>query len=162
MAFQPIGFTGRTVRAKDHGAAFASLMGDGRVDGCAVSYASNTVTLSSGWIVACGRLIYNNAGITESITASSGYVQLVLVVDATNTGAGSIVQRTASSANGFPALSQGDINGSATTYEMELCVVDVTGNALVRTMQPAARPIFVTTAAPTSSSPDGIYLVTEA
>lgn len=161
MALQPIGFSGRTVRAKDHGAAFAALMTDGRVAGCAIAYSSGSVSLASGWLVAAGRLIHNNATLSTAISATSGFVQLVLVVDITGTGSTTIVQRTASTENGFASLSQGDINGgSATVYEVELCVLNMNTGALVRSLGMAARPIYITTAAPTSSSPDGIYLVT--
>ena len=77
-----------------------------------------------------------------------------------STGVISIEERTAASEAELSPLTQQNINdGSSTTYEMEIALVNLAAGTLVRSMGAAARPVRVVTAVPTASSPDGIYLV---
>lgn len=160
MSLRKVIFDNATVTAKDFGAAFAAICADGRITGAAVSFSGGTVGIATGYLVACGRLIENTTAITVTPTGT-GVAQIVLVLNV-STGTVSVESRVASSESALTPLTQDNINdGSHTTYEAELALVNLTEGTLVRSMGMAARPIYVTDTVPTSSSRDGIYLVTE-
>lgn len=160
MSLRKVVFDNATVSARDFGAAFAGICADGRIVGAAVSYSGGVISIGVGYIAACGRIIENTTAI--SLTPSgTGVAQIVLVVNV-STGTVSIETRTATSESALAALTQNDINdGTSTTYEMEVALINLTEGTLVRSMGMAARPIRIVGAVPTASSPDGIYLVTE-
>ena len=163
MAFQKITFPSSTLTAPNFGALFAGTLTDGSLSGCAVSYSGGTLTITAGYLVACGRLIYNNATITQTVTGT-GTRQVLLVIDASGTGTLSItVQNEAE-------LTQEDINnGVDTDYELELAAIDMSSGSLVRSLGPAQakysglssdqmRTITVGTADPTGGSDGDIYI----
>lgn len=172
IQLQPIGFNGRTVRAVDHGAIFAATLEDGLIAPCSLhkDTANNAISLSAGWLVVAGRLILNSITRYITLESASGFIQLVVHVDTSaDDGQGSveIQQRQNSSLSGFAPLQQQSINSddpNATIYEVELCVVQMPGIQWVRWLDDASPKcdpkIYVTNAVPTSSSPDGVYLVT--
>ncbi len=123
MALQKIIFPSSTVTAVSLGALFAGILQDGSVDGCAVIYQGGAVNLAEGYLVACGRLIHNNAAISQAVP-SVGAAQVVLVIDASGAGTLSLTVRTADTEGGLPALTQEDINnGVDTDYELEIALV---------------------------------------
>lgn len=158
MALSGVTFDGCSVSARDHGVLFSGLLPDGVLRGCAVSYSSGSVTIAAGYLIACGRVIEVESATTVAVTGTQ-YSQIVLTINAsTPTFTLSCVN---SASTTFPALQQDDINdGASTTYQIELGVVDVGNAAMLSTIGSVALPIRVVDAVPTSSSPDGIYLVT--
>lgn len=159
MSLRKIIFDSSTVNARDLGAALAGICADGRVSGCEVSYSAGTVGIAKGFLMAHGRLIENTAAIAEAVSGT-GVAQLVLVVSVSGTGSVSVAVRTATSESALTALTQDDINdGSHTTYEVELALVDLSENTLVRSIGMASYPIHVVEAAPASGAADGLYFV---
>ena len=139
MALRKVVFDSATVAAKDFGALFAGTLTDGRVDGCDVSYAGGSVSVAVGYLIACVRLIQNNAALTVTPEGSTGVAQIVLVVNLTGSGTVSVATRYASSAAALSALTQDDINdGSSTLYELELALVDLEAASLLRSLAQAA------------------------
>lgn len=98
------------------------------------------MSIGTGYLLACGRLIYNNASMSVSVTGP--VAQVVLVIDASGTGSLTTDVRTAASVGDLSPLVQEDINnGVDTDYELELAVIDVTGGSIVRTLPAAAAKI---------------------
>ena len=158
MSISGVTFSGCHVSAKDHGVLFSAILPDGVLRGCAVTYNSGTASVAPGYLVACGRVIEVESTSTLAIPGEQ-YAQIVLTIDAsTPTFTLSAVN---SSSTTFPPLTQQDINdGASTTYQIELGVVDIGNGTMLSTIGSVALPVRIVTAVPTSSSPDGIYLVT--
>lgn len=159
MAISGVTFDGCSVSARDHGVLFSGILPDGVLRGCDISYAGGVCTISPGYLIACGRVIEVESTTTVPVTGTQ-YSQIVLTIDASVPNF--TLSSVASSSTVFPALTQDDINdGSSTTYQMELAVIDVGNNSVLSTAGSVAHPIRIVASVPTASSPDGIYLVTE-
>ncbi len=168
MALQKVIFPSSTVTASNLGALFAGVLKDGAVDGCAVTFSGGAVNLAEGYLIACGRLIHNNAVISQPVPGS-GAAQVVLVIDASGTGTLTLAVRTAETDSGLPALTQEDINnGVDTDYELEIALV--VGGVLTRSIGAATarntgipadrmRKITVSESPPTGGSDGDIWLV---
>ncbi len=138
MALQKIIFPSAAVTANNFGAIFAGILSDGAVNGCAVSYSGGVVSVAAGYLVAHGRLIYNNDTLTVAVSGS-GVAQVVLVIDASGTGTLTVSARYAATEGELSPLVQEDINnGVDFTYELELACVDVAGGHLLRSLGTAA------------------------
>lgn len=159
MALSGVTFDGCSVSARDHGVLFARTMPDGVLRGCGVAFNGASVTISPGYLIACGRVIEVESATTVAVTGTQ-YTQIVLTINITQpTFTLSGVNSTSTQ---FPELTQEDINdGTSTTYQIEIAVVDVANNAIMHSIGSAAYPIRIVSAIPTSSDKDGIYLVTE-
>lgn len=159
MALSGVTFDGCSVSARDHGVLFARTMTDGVLRGCGVAFNGASVTISPGYLIACGRVIEVESATTVAVTGTQ-YTQIVLTINITQpTFTLSGVNSTSTQ---FPELTQEDINdGTSTTYQIEIAVVDVANNAVMHSIGAAAYPIRIVNAIPTSSDKDGIYLVTE-
>ncbi|MBQ3276264.1 MAG: hypothetical protein IJH47_04300 [Oscillospiraceae bacterium] len=160
MSLRKIGFNGSTATAEDQANIYAALA-DGRLAGCAVTYAGGAVGIAKGYLIAHGRLIENTAAMSVPVSGT-GVAQVVLLIHRGDPDTVSVTVRTAANEAALPAITQADINdGSSTTYEMELALVDLAGGSLLRSMGAAAWPIRVVTAAPEAGAADGIYFVVE-
>lgn len=163
MALRKIIFDNATVGARDLGAAFAGICADGRISGGAVSYSGGVVNIGAGYLMACGRLIENSSAIQITPSGTSGVAQIVLTLDVSGSGTVNVVTRTAESEGALTPLTQDDINdGSSTTYEMELALVDLAQRTLIRAMGMAGHPIRIVDAAPETGAADGLYFVRKA
>lgn len=159
MAISGVTFTGCHVSARDHGVLFSGILPDGVLRGCEVTYSGGVAAVSPGYIIACGRVIEVESTTAVAVSGTV-YSQIVLTVDA-STPTFSLSAVSGSSTT-FPALTQEDINdGSSTTYQIELAVIDIAGNSVYRSLASVVHPIRIVSDVPTSASADGIYLVTE-
>ena len=68
MALQKIIFPSSSVTATNFGALFAGVLNDGAIDGLSITYNAGNVGIDTGYLLACGRLIYNNASMTVAVT----------------------------------------------------------------------------------------------
>lgn len=160
MALQKITFSDALVTAADHGALFAGILTDGMLGGAEITYAGGNVGIPVAYLIACGRLIQNDASLSVAVSGASGVAQVVLIVSVSGSGSLSTAVRTAVSVDALPALTQEDINdGVSTTYEVELAVVDLAAGTLLRSLGAAGpagldsnqlRHIFVSTQDPTA------------
>lgn len=130
MALQGITFDNQSVAARDHGALFAGILNDGMIAGCELSFSGSTLSIATGYLIACGRLIRNTAAQSVNVSGSSGYSQVILTIDVSNGGTFSFSSVNAGTPS-FPALTQEDINdGVSTTYQMEICVCEMDGSGI--------------------------------
>lgn len=132
MAFQGVNFAAQRLVPSDDGRLYAAIFEDGALHGCALTYTGSTLTMAAGHLIAGGRQIEVDASMSFPVTgAVSGFAQLVLVVDLTQTATTAVFNqvraevRYASSSEGFPTLQQQDINGSGSLYEAQLAIVSL-------------------------------------
>lgn len=132
MAFQGVNFAAQRLVPSDDGRLYAAIFEDGALHGCALTYTGSTLTMAAGHLIAGGRQIEVDAAMSFPVTgAVSGFAQLVLVVDLTQTATTAVFNqvraevRYASSSEGFPTLQQQDINGSGSLYEAQLAIVSL-------------------------------------
>lgn len=128
---QGITFDNQVVTAKDHGRLFQCLLRDGVISGCAITKTNTSVTVGTGYLLVAGRLIRITTTQTLYITTPStpGFFRVIVTVNltgtATTTEFGQVALSTEFSrtVDTFRDLTQGDVNGTATLYEYELCIV---------------------------------------
>lgn len=159
-----ITFSNATPKAIDHGALFAAYMADGVITGCEVGYNSGNFSITSGYLIAAGRLIRVEVGDQAISVSGTGVARLKLTINtinASNETVEAIVQ-TASTEETLPALTKDDINtSSGGIYEIELGLANISNGNLVRSIGKSVRPIFITKNEPSNTSSEGIYLVVE-
>lgn len=134
MAIRGVTFPNQTVAAVDHGTLFSNIFSDGILTGCAISYSGSTITIAAGYLIVAGRLIQLTSATTVTATASGAYARLKCVIDTTlpstsgNFQQVSFVLDYASSATGFAALTQEDINaGTGNVYQAALIIFAMSG-----------------------------------
>lgn len=157
-----ITFSNATPKAIDHGALFAAYMADGIIDGCAIGYNSGNFSITTGWLVAAGRLMHIETSDDAIAVSGTGVARLKLTINTTNAANETIevTVQTASTEADLPILAKNDINTpSGGVYEIELGLANISNGTLIRSIGKSVRPIFVTTDEPMNTSPEGIYLV---
>lgn len=131
MSFIGITYDNQGPTAQDHGAFYRALCSDGILDGCAVSYLGNAVTIAAGRFVSAGRIGRLAAAEPITIEGSSGVARIVLQTDLAQQAAVgtfeqlSFVVQTAASMGELPALVREDINSGGVLYQMMMCVVSL-------------------------------------
>ena len=157
---------------------------DGYLTGCDINFTSNTITVGDGYLIACGTVVQNEGAETIDATpsVSSGFARLKLVVDLTQEASASDPAQTYwavdySATEPLPALTQEDITGSGSIYEMEVAVFTVSGGnltAISKQMKKAGinadsenyvTNIVITTTEPSletqTANPTVLYMVVE-
>ena len=158
MSLKKIGFDSATATAADQANIYAALA-DGRLAGCAVTCSGGIVGVAKGYLIAHGRLIENTSALSVSVSGT-GVAQVILTVQLGAADTVTVAYRTAETEGALPALVQDDINdGTHSKYEMEIALVDLAENTLLRSMPMAAWPIRVVDAAPEQGAADGLYFV---
>ena len=128
-------FDNQLVEAANDGRFYSALLTDGILAGCGVEGFVDQLTIQAGAGIAGGRLWIVPAAVSLQISQSSGYFRAKLVIDLTQTATeddfeqADVVLEYSPTAT-FNALVQDDINGSGTTYEMQLCVGSITSGAI--------------------------------
>ena len=130
--FAGITFPWQRVTPSDDAIIRRTLLADGILSGCELSYSGSTLTMGAGLLIACGRQLRHTAVQNWAVVgATSGYARLVLSIDTTRTSTkedfDQIVDSIeyASSRDGFTELQQADINESGTIYQLVACVVSL-------------------------------------
>lgn len=130
--FTGVTFSEQKVTPSDDGLLHRAILPDGVLAGCAFSYSGSTLTMAAGSLLICGRQVRHP--VTQNwpvVDATSGYARLVLTVDLTRAATKDTFDQVtaaieyATSADGFSALEQSDINGSGSRYQVEACVVSL-------------------------------------
>ena len=169
MSLFGVNFRNQLVGGTDHAALFAGILPDGILRGCAMSAAGSTLTLGAGYLIAAGRLIGNDAALNIPVSGSSGVARAVLVIDLSAAATAETFEQatirvdTAESVGALPVLTQEDINGSGTIYELALCTMvlgSTGGTSVTDKLGTACRVIRFGTATPTAATlPEGeIYI----
>ena len=124
-------YSNQRVSAADHAKLFRMVIGDGVMNGCGCSYRYDKFTISAGQFIACGRLTGIEGSEVIDITGNSGYARIRGIIDMDQAAEidsfGQFYWRVdyASSADGFAALIQEDVNASGKIYEIEWAVVSL-------------------------------------
>ena len=132
MSFQGINFSSQHIVPSDDGRLYEAIFEDGALHGCELSYVGAALTIGAGYLMIGGREIEITADeVFNTNEATSGYAQLVLTIDLTQTATigafnqVSIDVRYASTEAGFASLIQDDINGAGTKYQQQLALVSL-------------------------------------
>jgi hypothetical protein len=155
MAVELITKSGRPMSSGNFMRLMKSILTDGKLDGCGISSSGANITVAAGRIVAGGALV-----VVESTTVTAiGAGELVLKID-TNAGTASILARAA------VTLTQQDITGTGTVYEVQLATFGFTSGSvsgltvIIGTAKPvgcSSSSITCGTAAPSGGSDGDIY-----
>lgn len=134
MAFHGLTFPNQNVSALDDGGFYRSFRGDGVIQGCDISFTTDSITIQAGWLMAGGRLIQVDGAtsITFEDMITTGYGRLMLQIDTSQAstvedfGQISTPIDYSASIDGFTAPVQEDINlGGGTIYQFVLAVVNI-------------------------------------
>ena len=130
--FQGVTFANQNVSPVDDAVLRRRLLSDGILTGCAFTYAGYTLTMASGYLIACGRQIRRPTAENWAISdATSGYARVLMTIDLTRTATEEVFDQVntsieyATSEDGFPALIQDDINATGSQYQVALAVVSL-------------------------------------
>ncbi len=130
--FSGITFPEQKVTPSDDASIRRSVLVDGILSGCEISYVGSTLTLGAGLMVACGRQFRHTSAQNFAVTgANSGYARLVLAIDTTRASTKDnfdqidIAIEYATALDGFAPLRQDNINEAGTVYQMVICVVSL-------------------------------------
>lgn len=127
-----ITFAEQAVTPADDAIVRRAILGDGVLTGCEVTYSGSTLTLASGYIIACGRSFQiTTAQNFAVVDATSGVARLLLTIDLTQTATEETFNQIsfsieyAAAEDGFVGLIQDDINLSGTKYQIVCAVVSL-------------------------------------
>ena len=130
--FTGVTFAKQKVAPSDDAIIRRAALSDGILTGCALSYSGSTLTMAAGQLLVCGRQIRHPSSQNWAVVdATSGYARVVLTIDLTRTASKDVFDQVldtieyASSADGFAALEQADVNASGVRYQVVLAVVSL-------------------------------------
>lgn len=128
-------FDKRAVLSRNDARFIEKLYPDGILHGCAMTYSGKDLSISTGHIIAKGRLVeIISETSTTNTTSANGYGRLKLVLDLSiaaskETFTQHRLEWAYAATNSFAALTKNDINdGTNTLYEIELCRVKFTSS----------------------------------
>ena len=126
--FTGVTFADQAVSPSDDAIVRRAMLPDGILAGCALTYSGYTLTMGSGYLLACGRQFRHPLAENWAVSdATSGFARLVIEIDLTKTATETTFNQIdtfieyASAEDGFAELIQTDINISGTKYQMEAC-----------------------------------------
>ena len=134
MAFKGITFAGQNVTPKNDGGLYQAHYGDGILWGCSMAISGDDLVIQSGEFIAGGRVCFVDGATNVDLSGrlnATGYIQVIMNYDLSQ-GEGSqwYTSFVESATTTFPALTQGAINDTATLYQIQLAVVQVSGGNL--------------------------------
>jgi len=125
-----INFDNQTVTAKDHGHLFQCVIVDGIMSGCELSFSGTSLVITPGYLLIGGREMKLTANTTVIVNgATSGYARVLITIDLTKAATAELFEQAdfqiqyATTATGFSALNQEEINGAGTLYQFALCTL---------------------------------------
>lgn len=162
--FTGITFDDCNVSPSDDGLINRTILPDGILSGCEISYSGSTLTMASGTLIACGRQFRHPAAQNWAVVdATTGYARLLITLDLTRSATdqtfdqGVDAVEYANDISGFPALVQQDLNAAGTKYQIVACVVSLgTGgiSGIINTM-PTVHPASADGGTLTVTAPAG-------
>lgn len=130
--FTGVTFAQQKVLPSDDAIIRRSILSDGILYGCELSYSGSTLTMGAGQLLICGRQIRHPSAQNWAVAdATSGYARLVLTVDLTRTSSKDVFEQVvdfieyATAQDGFPELEQANVNISGSRYQVVACVVSL-------------------------------------
>ncbi len=158
-------FDNQQVPPKHDAALYQKILADGIIDGCAITSSGDELTIAAGHVIACGRVMEFPSAVTLVIDgATSGYARVKIVIDMTAEATDEVFEQAVfaveySATTSFPALTQEDINGTGTTYELAICVVSLDAGGVAAVESSLGVSIGNITAGPTDLTPGVSTLV---
>ena len=145
-----VNFTQQRMTPADLGRIYETILSDGIVQGCVMSYSGATLSMGAGYIMAGGKLLCVPSAVSRTINqATSGYARLLLTIDLTKTATKTNFEQAelsveySATSGGFPSLTQSDVNGAGTVYQLAIAVVSLGAVGIigiVEAIQPAVIP----------------------
>lgn len=131
MSLTGVTFANQGLTPSDDGILYGSLLTDGILTGCAITFAAATLSIAAGNML-IGTRELRTSGETLSITgATSGYARVIVDIDLTRAATEKVFEQAqlqieyAASPDAFPALVQQDINAAGTHFQSVFCVVSL-------------------------------------
>ena len=162
--FTGITFDDCNVSPSDDGIINRTILPDGILSGCEISYSGSTLTMAAGTLIACGRQFRHPAAQNWAVVdATTGYARLLITLDLTRSATDQTFDQVADAVeyandiSGFPALVQQDLNAAGTKYQIVACVVSLgTGgiSGIINTM-PTVHPASADGGTLTVTAPAG-------
>lgn len=162
--FTGITFDDCNVSPSDDGLINRTILPDGILSGCEISYSGSTLTMASGTLIACGRQFRHPAAQNWAVVdATTGYARLLITLDLTRSATDQAFDQVvdaveyANDISGFSALVQQDLNAAGTKYQVVACVVSLgTGgiSGIINTM-PTVHPASADGGTLTVTAPGG-------
>lgn len=158
MAFTYITTDGGVLTAKDFGAFVNLFVPDSVAVGCEFNYSEGNITMSSGQLVVCGRIVKNVGSISWSVPSSATKCYIV----ATITGQDFTTEVVTSVSD----LVKEDINDDGSEYQVVLAEADISDGVvtgLTKTLPKYSKfggVFYGTTEEPASTNyPDGTLYI---
>ena len=130
--FTGVTFAQQKVLPSDDAIIRRSLLSDGVLYGCELSYSGSTLTMGAGQLLICGRQIRHPSAQNWAVTdATSGFARLVITVDLTRTASKEVFEQVvesiqyATAQDGFPELNKTDVNTTGSVYQVAVCTVSL-------------------------------------
>lgn len=131
MSLTGITFANQKITPSDDGRLYGTILTDGILTGCAITFAAATLSISAGSMLIGTREIKTD-GETISVTgATSGFARVIVDIDLTRAATetsflqAELQVQYAASTDAFPALEQQDINTAGTHYQAAFCVLSL-------------------------------------
>ena len=131
MSLTGITFANQKITPSDDGRLYGTILTDGILTGCAITFAAATLSIAAGSMLIGTREIKTD-GETISVTgATSGYARVIVDIDLTRAATetsflqAELQVQYAASTDAFPALEQQDINTAGTHYQAAFCVLSL-------------------------------------
>ena len=131
MSLTGVTFANQKITPSSDGRLYGSILSDGILTGCAVTFAAAALSIAAGSMLIGTRELLTS-GETLSITgATSGYARVIVDIDLTRAATKTSFEQAqlqieyAASQDAFPALVQQDINAAGTHYQAVFCVVSL-------------------------------------
>ena len=122
------------------------ILGDGILQGCELSTAGFTLNMSAGSLILCGRNIRHTTSEGWAVNGeSAGFARLVVTIDLSKTSTIEAFEQIetaveySTTADGFPALEQSDINDAGVRYQAEVCVVSLSTGGITGIVRQIAK-----------------------
>lgn len=135
--FSGITFPQQKVTPSDDASIRRSVLADGILSGCEISYIGSTLTFGAGLLIGCGRQFRHTTVQNFAVTgATSGFARLVVTIDTTKASTKDNFNQIDAAIeysavlDGFTQLRQDDINESGTVYQMQICVIALSSGGI--------------------------------
>lgn len=156
MPFKGVTFSGQNVTPKNDGGLYNAHYGDGVLWGCSMNISGDDLVIQSGEFIMGGRVVQVDGATSVDLsgrTLQTGYIRVIMNADLSQ-GEGSQWYTTfdESATTTFPALTQDNINGTDTLYQLRLAIVQISGGNLTNIVTSLNTSRLVCTAL------DGTYL----
>lgn len=137
VGIEGVVFDNQRVSSSDHASIFQSILDDGIVSGCELSFSGSNIYVNPGYIIGAGREVHITDKITIVTSTANKYIRLVGNIDLskesteTDFSQFSFSYDATTALENFVELTKNSINsGSGTIYQFEIAVFEVQSNVI--------------------------------